>query len=140
MSSKSAKHSVWFTVSKMMLHLLLNVVIYVVLIFTIIHFSRVAYDFCYQVYGSSQVAEEDGTDVLVTIRQGDTTKKIAGLLAHKGVVPNEYSFFIRAKLMVNDTDPILPGVYKLNSSMNYGGIIETITNPNENMDENIEKS
>lgn len=139
MSSKSAKHSVWATVGKASVHILVNVAIYAVLIYGGIHFSKTAYEFSYQIFGNSRVAEEDGKDVLVTIRLGDTTKQIAELLEYKGIVPDDVSFFIRAKLMVNGTDPILPGVYKLNSSMNYGEIIETITNPNENLGENTEK-
>lgn len=139
MSSKSAKHSVWTTVGKASGHVLLNVAIYVVLIYAVIHFSKTAYEFSYQIFGNSKVLEDDGKDVLVTIRRGDTTKQIAELLENKGIVPNEASFFIRAKLMVNGIDPILPGVYKLNSSMNYGEIIETITNPNEDLGENTEK-
>lgn len=139
MSAKSAKHSVLATVGKATVHVLLNVAIYAVLIYAMIHFSNAAYEFSYQVFGESKVSEEDGADVLVTIRKGETTKQIAELLERKGIVPNEMSFFIRAKLMVNHTDPILPGVYRLNPSMNYGEIIETITNPNENMDENMER-
>lgn len=138
MSSRASKQSIWFRGAKFSLHVMFNIFLYGLLVWGMIFFTKEAYEFSYQIFGNVAVAEEPGTDVMITIRRGDTTKEIAELLEYKRVIANRNSFFIRAKLMVNDTDPILPGVYKLNTSMNYGEIIETITNPSENMDENSE--
>ena len=136
MSSKSSKQSIWSRGAKFSLHTMLNIFLYGLLVWGMIFFTKEAYEFSYQIFGNVAVAEEPGTDVMITNRSGNTTKEIAELLEYKRVIANSNSFFIRAKLMVNDTDPILPGVYKLNTSMNYGEIIETITNPSENLDEN----
>lgn len=118
----------------MFIHIIINCFIYFIFIWGMVVLTKNAYLFSYQIFGKSAVEKEPGTEVLVTIHKGDSTKEIARLLEQKNVIKNEDSFFLRAKLMVNSSDPILPGVYQLNNSMNYGDIIEIITNPNENLD------
>ena len=138
MTEQSAKRNKVPKGVKITLRILFSICFYVVLIWGMMQFTKSAYEFSYQIFGNVSVEKEPGADVLITIRRGDTTKYIAELLEYKSVIKNQYSFFIRAKLMVNASDPILPGVYKLNTSMNYGEIIETITDPSANLENNIE--
>ena len=138
MTSKSAKKNKLPKGVKITFHIVFSICFYAVILWGIMQVTKSAYDFSYQIFGNIAMDSAPGTDVLITIRQGDTTKYIAELLEYKSIIKNKYSFFIRAKLMVNDSDPILPGVYKLNTSMNYGDIIEMITNPSENLDDNSE--
>lgn len=135
MATKSAKEKRWQKGVRIFLQLALSILVHVFLVLGTIYITKNAYTFSYQIFGNDTVAEEPGTDVMITIRQGDTTKQIADLLESKHVIKNSNSFFIRAKVMVNASDPILPGVYKLNTSMNYGNIIRTITDPGANLDE-----
>lgn len=136
MTSKSATKNGLPKGIKFFLHVVLNICIYGVLIWGTVKASRLVYDFSYQIFGEDTVESVPGTDVFITIGSGDTTKEIAEQLEYKCVIKNRNSFFIRAKLMVNNSDPILPGVYKLNTSMNYGEIIEIITNSSENLGDN----
>lgn len=139
MEAKSAKEKRWSDGVKFALHMILTLLLYTVIILGTIYLTKSAYAFSYQIFGNDTVAEAPGKDVMVTIRRGDTTQEIAELLEYKSVIKNQTSFFIRAKLMVNNSDPILPGVYKLNTSMNYGNIIRTITDPGASLGENSEK-
>ena len=126
MTAKSAKEKRGSSGVKLALHIVLTLLLYTVIILGTIYLTKGAY-------------AAPGTDVMVTIRQGDTTQEIAELLEYKNVIKSKTAFFIRAKLMVNNSDPILPGVYKLNTSMNYGNIIRTITDPGASFGENSEK-
>ena len=139
MASKSAKEKRGSSGVKLALHLVLTLLLYTVIVLGTIYVTKGVYAFSYQIFGNDTVAEAPGTDVMVTIRRGDTTQEIAELLEYKNVIKNKTSFFIRAKLMTNSSDPILPGVYKLNTSMNYGNIIRTITDPGASFGENSEK-
>lgn len=134
MTSKSKKKNGLSKGIKFFSCVVFNICIFGVLAWGIVKVSTQVYDFSYQIFGNDTVEDAPGTDVLITIQSGDTTKEIAELLEYKQVIKNRNSFFVRAKLMVNNSDPILPGVYKLNNSMNYGKIIEIITNPNENLE------
>ena len=139
MALRSAKEKRGSNSTKLVAHIIFTCLLYAALVLATIYVARGAYGFFYQVFGNDTVSEEPGTDVIITIRSGDTTQAIAELLQAKNIVKNKHSFFIRAKLMVNDSAPILPGVYKLNTSMNYGNIIKTITDPGANLDEDSMK-
>lgn len=136
MASKTAKEKKGSNGVKTSFHIVISILLYVVLILGTVYVTKEAYRFSYQIFGTDTVAEEPGTDVMFTIRKGDSTETIAEQLEYKNVIKNKNSFFIRAKLMVNNVDPILPGVYQLNTSMNYGDIIRTITDPGASLEEN----
>ncbi|SES84020.1 endolytic transglycosylase MltG [[Clostridium] polysaccharolyticum] len=135
MAAKSAKEKKWQKGVRISFQLVFGILLHIFIILGTIYITRNVYAFSYQIFGNDTVAEEPGTDVMITIRRGDTTKQIAELLEHKHVIKNSDSFFIRAKFMVNASAPILPGVYKLNTSMNYGNIIRTITDPGADLRE-----
>lgn len=136
MPSKTEKKRKKSSGVRIVLRVILGLLLYTVLVLGIIYMSREAYRFSYQVFGNDTMAKKPGTDVIITIRRGDTTREISEMLEYKNVIRNDLSFFVRAKLMVNDLNPILPGVYKLNTSMNYGEIIRTITDVNASLEEN----
>ena len=86
-----------------------------------------AYQFSYEVFGNVSVEAAPGRNVEVVI--GTTNeKKIAELLQEKGLIANEYSFWLREKLSVTKSHPIEPGVYVLNTAMNYEEILNVLTN------------
>lgn len=87
--------------------------------------SKYAYDFSYQVFGKVSVTTRKPINVVsIEIKEGDSTMGLAGLLEKKGIILDKYSFYTRAKLAKSN---ILPGKYKLNSSMSYEEIFDVIT-------------
>ena len=110
-----------------MIQIILNVLFYVVALIIIMRFSTVAYELSYQVFGNVTVESSPGTDKVVTIQPGDSTVKVATMLEEEGLIVNKYSFMIRAKISVDSRHPIIPGSYKLNTSMPYETILERIT-------------
>ncbi len=106
------------------MHMVLNVVFYAVVIFLIYRACIFVYDFTYQVFGDTTVDPAPGKNVSIVIENGASTMDIASALEVNKVIKNRYSFYIRVKSM---SYKILAGKYILNTSMNYGEILDTIT-------------
>lgn len=124
MKAKSTGAKVVLTVTKMILHTILNIIFYALVIFLVMKCSTAAFDFAYQIFGDVSVEEEPGRDIKVTIKKGDSTMKIADKLERKRVIANKYSFYIRAKITKKI---ILPGTFVLNNSMNYEQLLDILT-------------
>ena len=67
MAKKSAATKVVLDITSMVLHLLLNIVFFIVVVMLVVKFSQIAYDFSYQVFGSVRVSEENGREYELTI-------------------------------------------------------------------------
>lgn len=133
MSSKM-KINTSLRIIKFILHLLFNVAFYLIIIYLAVRVGSVIYDTSYQVFGNEGTVESDGTDVYIKIDQGETTMNVASKLEQNKVIDNKYSFYIHAKLREY---PIMPGIFTLNTSMDYDEIFTIITVPNseEELDE-----
>ncbi len=107
------------------IHMILNVMFYIFIIFLIYRASIFVYDFCYQVFGDTVVEEAPGVNVEINIPEGTSTMELASKLEMNRLVKNRYSFYIKVKLLGYK---ILAGTYHLNTSMTYDEIIGTITN------------
>ena len=123
MAKKSAATKVVLDITSMVLHLLLNIVFFIVVVMLVVKFSQIAYDFSYQVFGSVRVSEENGWEYELTISEGESTMRVAAKLEQNRIIVNRFSFFLRAKLMKKN---ILPGTYNVNASMDYDEIYAVI--------------
>ncbi|MGP1433671.1 MAG: endolytic transglycosylase MltG [Catonella sp.] len=110
------------------IHIFLNIIFYMVIVYMVIKASHYVYDFAYQVFGSVSVTKDSGYTTELTINKGESTMEVARLLEAKKVIPNKYSFYVRAKLTKLN---ILPGTYKVSSDMDYDRIFKVITTPNK---------
>lgn len=107
--------------------LLFSALFYIAVVMVIGTLSGKAYDFTYEIFGSQIMEKEPGHEVLFTITQGESTSEIAEQLAYNRLVAHARTFYIRAKLTIDDEHPILPGTYALNTSMDYQEILNVIT-------------
>ena len=108
------------------IHIFLNIIFYMVIVYLVIKASHYAYDFAYQVFGSVSVTKNSGYTAEVTIGTGESTMEVANMLDAKKIIVNKYSFYLRAKLTKQN---ILPGTYKVSSDMDYDRIFKVITTP-----------
>lgn len=122
---------------KFILHLLINTVFYLIIIYIAVRVGSVIYDTSYQVFGNEANVESEGTDVYIKIDQGETTMNVASKLEQNKVIDNKLSFYIHAKLKEY---PIMPGIFTLNTSMDYDEIFAVITVPKseEELEEELE--
>ena len=137
MSSKT-RINTSLRIIKFILHLLINMAFYLIIIYLAVRVGSEIYDTSYQVFGNEGTVESDGVDVYIKIDQGETTMNVASKLEQNKVIDNKLSFFIHAKLKEY---PIMPGIFTLNTSMNYDEIFAVITVPKleEELEEELEQ-
>lgn len=133
MQSRSQTTKLILGISSFVIHVLLNILFYVIVVMLITKYSGVAFDFAYEVFGEVAAAEAGETvkDVTITINKGESTMSIASKLEMNRVIDNRYSFYLRAKLFQSN---IKTGKYMVNASMTYGEILDVITNYKNSLD------
>lgn len=133
MESRSQTSKLILGISSFVIHVLLNILFYVIVVMLIAKYSGVAYDFAYEVFGEVAAAEAGETvkDVTITINKGESTMSIASKLEMNRVIDNKYSFYLRAKLFQSN---IKTGKYVVNASMTYGEILDVISNYKNSLD------
>ena len=79
------------------IHIFLNIIFYLVIIYLVVKTSHYAYNFAYQVFGSVSVTKNSGYTTELVINKGESTMDIAKVLDAKKIIANKYSFYLRAK-------------------------------------------
>lgn len=120
------------------IHIFLNIIFYLVIIYLVVKTSHYAYNFAYQVFGSVSVTKNSGytTTTELVINKGESTMDIAKVLDAKKIIANKYSFYLRAKLTKQN---ILPGTYTVSSDMDYDAIFKVITTPSKVTEKSTDK-
>ncbi|MFA9463026.1 MAG: endolytic transglycosylase MltG [Velocimicrobium sp.] len=128
MTAVSNRTKLILNILKIIVQVIFNILIYTVIIIMAIRLCTAVYDFSYQIFGNMAIEEAPGTDFPIEINKGEGTMKLATDLENKGLIVDKYTFYVRVKLSTSSRKPILPGIYKLNTSMSYEEIISVITN------------
>lgn len=118
------------------IHIFLNIIFYLVIIYLVVKTSHYAYNFAYQVFGSVSVTKNSGYTTELVINKGESTMDIAKVLDAKKIIANKYSFYLRAKLTKQN---ILPGTYTVSSDMDYDAIFKVITTPGKVTEKSTDK-
>ena len=109
--------------------LIIDAVFYLMAAYFLVRVSLYAKDFCYQLFGNVTVSDyEHREEKEIYIEAGDSTRDIAKLV-------NELSFYVKVKINKYN---IIPGTYKLNTSMNYNEILDVISVSTEKFDDEEE--
>lgn len=112
---------------KRSLYIVVNILVIIVTACGTFYLCRQGYNFCYGIYGPVVVEEAPGQDIVFEVRDGDNMAGVAKRLMEEGIISDKYAFYIRTKLMDTDKTILKAGVYTLNTSMDYGTIINQIT-------------
>ena len=124
MSSSSTSMKLTLRISSFILRGLLNIIFVILAVIVVIYGIRTAYNFTYQLYGPVTVDEEPGRTIPIRINKGESSMDIASKLEQNRVIVDKYSFYFKVKLQ---NKVIMPGTYKVNSSMTYDEILDIIT-------------
>ncbi|HHT89295.1 MAG TPA: hypothetical protein GX002_09855 [Clostridiales bacterium] len=124
MSSSSTTIKVTLKISSFILRLLLNIIFYILVIVFVIYGSRTAFNFTYRLYGPVSMESKPGRTIPIQINKGESTMDIASKLELNRVIVDKYSFYLKTKLQ---NKVIMPGTYRVNSSMTYDEILDIIT-------------
>ena len=99
-----------------LISILIEILLILVLVFVIWGAGRWAYSFGYAIFAEQTVEEEPGTDIQVTITEGESNRQISKMLEEKGLIRDANPFYVR--LMLTDYKKLIkPGTYTLNTSM-----------------------
>jgi UPF0755 protein len=124
MATKSTSVKLTLKITSFILRLLMNIIFYVLVVILIINVSKKAYEFTYQLYGPDTVDAAPGRDIILQIKQGESSMDVASKLELNQAIDNKYSFYFKTKLQ---NLSIMPGTYEINSSMTYEEILAVIT-------------
>lgn len=102
----------------------IKVSIYAVLIAVLIILSAKGYKFGKDIFSEKGYDETPGTDVTITIDDGESSMSVAGELVKNGVVGDKLVFYIQSKLY---GAKFIPGTYTVNSSESPEDIINKLS-------------
>lgn len=106
-----------------------RLIIYALVILFLYEGIAQGYEFGYQIFHSTGVAEAPGIDKQVIINEDESLTEIAQALKGKGLIKNEYAFLIQCRFYEYGSTgefEIKPGTFKLNNSMASKEIVLTL--------------
>lgn len=107
------------------LHMCINVLIFVLVIFAVFKLGGWAYDLGYRVYTEKPVEAAPGRDKVVEISADMSATEIGTLLEEKGLVRDASLFWIQLKLSAY-SKKVKPGLYTLNTSQSTREMLRVI--------------
>ncbi|NLP33600.1 MAG: hypothetical protein GX359_00155 [Clostridiales bacterium] len=124
MATNSTSVKATLKITSFIIRLLMNIMFYIIVVFLIINISREAFQFTYQLYGPVAMDEEPGRDIIIQIKNGESSMDVASKLEVYRAIVNKYSFYAKTKLQ---DASIMAGTYEINTSMTYDEILDIIT-------------
>ena len=76
----------------------------------------------FTIFGAETVEEAPGSDVEVTVNEGESIDELAAALSDDSIIPSELAFRVQARLYKLK---LYPGTYKLNTSMSTKEAVKT---------------
>ncbi len=104
----------------------LNLIFYAIVLLGTVEVCKMSYSFANEVFGDVMAEAPPGTNLEFEIQKADDAMTIAKNLERNGLVSNAYSFYIRLKFSLSDTNVVVAGKYNLNTSMTYKEILDEI--------------
>lgn len=106
----------------------IRVLIYIALILLIVLVGKMAYSFGYLVFDQrpATVVKEEGEDVTVVVKEGDTAYDVGKTLVEKGLSQNAIVFWVQEQLS-DYKGKIQPGTYLLNTADNVDEMLAILS-------------
>ena len=118
-----------------LISILIEILLILVLVFVIWGAGKWAYSFGYAIFAEKTVEEEPGTDIQVTITEGQSNRQISKMLEEKGLIRDADPFYVL--LMLTDYKKLIqPGTYTLNTSMQSEEMMAVMSGETDEDEEN----
>lgn len=115
MNSKEIVLSIFSTVFKIVLTIVIVMVIY--------RCSILAYDYGQRVFNEPPVSAGSGRTVTIIVSEGDTAKEIGEMLEKRGLIRDAQLFRIQ-EMLSEYSGEMVPGTYELSTSMTTSEMME----------------
>lgn len=106
-----------------MLKTVVKTTVYLAVVVLLIILGTVSYNFGREVFSDKGFEEEPGTEIVVTIDEGDSKNEVAQKLYDSDVVGKKLVYYVQSIIY---EAKYIPGTYTLNSSMDGEAIIEML--------------
>lgn len=103
--------------------------VYACIVFAVIFVGKSAYDFGYAIFNEVPVAEGEGTDITVVIKDGSSVYQIGKILKKKELIEDAKVFVVQEKLS-NYKDKLQAGTYILNTNMTADDMMAILSREN----------
>lgn len=115
----------------------IKIAIAAVVVFAVYKLAIFAYDFGYRVFAEPAVDAAPGTEVTVTIEEGQSPGNIGKMLEAKGLIESSTLFTVQ-ELLSEHKDGIQPGVYTLNTAQTAEEMLAVMSEVKEETEETKE--
>ncbi len=112
----------------------IKVVIVAVIVMFVFRASKEAYDFGYRVFADEPVSVTGGRTITIGIAEDADIQDIAEMLQEKGLIEDAKLFVVQEMLSAYHGE-IIPGIYDLSSSMTAVEMLEIMSTPAEEAEE-----
>ena len=102
-----------------------KIAVYIILGLTLFYGCSYAYGYGQKVFSSKGMESKPGTDIKVTIKNGTTVKKLGTILEDYGLIEDDFIFYLQS--IAFEYKKVIPGTYKLNTSMSGEEIITALS-------------
>ena len=98
------------------LSIALKIVVFAVLVIALLRIGTVAYEYGHAVFEEEALDEPPGRTITVTVEEGSSTRDIARLMEHDGLVEDWKLFYLQI-LCSKYAKTMQPGTYELSTAM-----------------------
>lgn len=107
------------------LFLVMKLFLAVVIVFFLYTLGQKAYQFGFRVFAQEAVSQPPGKDVAFVYEEGTSPRRLADMLADKGLVQDANVFYVQL-LLSQEKDKLQPGNYVLNTSYTPDEILKVL--------------
>lgn len=108
----------------------LRFVLYLCVVVGIIYVGKSAYNFGYEIFNQETMdTEENGQEITVVIKEGDSVYQIGKTLKKKGLIDDAKIFFVQ-EMLSSYKGKLQAGTYILNTSMSPDEMMEIMAREN----------
>ncbi len=112
----------------------LRILLYICVVFLVIWFARTSYRFGYEIFNQQAMSPQDGQEVTVVVKEGDSVYRVGRSLEKKGLIDDAKVFVVQEKLS-KYKGQIQPGTYILSTAYTPDRILAILSGVEEETDE-----
>lgn len=111
-----------------------SILIFLVIVFGLIHIAKESYSFGYRVYTETAIEKSPGTDKSVIVQKGMNVYDISKVLMEQKLIRNKYLFVVQVELS-DYKNKIKSGSYILNTSMTTKDMMKVMSDESDIKDQ-----